>query len=273
MNIKGEAKPDEPKSTPEEKQVSEVEEPFGEQKDTPDESKETKEAKEKKSGEGSNEFEDKLKSMESELGRFRQELGEERKRVEELKAYKLWYDQNAAQMQQQVPQQQAQQPNYDEKFFDKPTETFEELSRQREMRLLYQSAFQQAPIAKSMAKMQHPEAFEGIEDTELEQAMYGAVQSGTMNPGILGDPSAWVGTAWILRGPKTGYKIPQAGAAPMNPTQTESPSASSSNEDDEIPPLEGDALTRTLISKLMETGITKEQALKEVQATREMEGR
>lgn len=246
-------KPKEPKSTPEEKQVSEVQEP------EPGSSKEVR----------PDESAEKLKTMESELGRLRQEIGDERKKAEELNAYKLYYEQQQRQSQQQ---QQQQKQNFDEQWFDKPTETFEHLSQQRDMKMIYQQAYQQAPMAKAMAKMQNPAAFEGITDTELEQAMFGGVQSGTTNPAILGDPNAWTGAAWILRGPKTGYKMPDLPPAGMSPAGIETPSSPHPGAEQEIPEIRGDDLTDALMGEFKKLGITKEDALKEVQATRDMEG-
>jgi len=247
-------KPSEPKSTPEEKQVSEVQElePGSSKEARPDDSAE------------------KLKAMESELGRFKQELGDERKKSEELNAYKLHYEQTQRQQPQQ--QQPEQKKNYDEQWFDKPTETFEQLSQQRDMKMVYQQAYQQAPMAKAMAKMQHPDAFNGITDQELEQAMFGGVQSGTTNPAILSDPNAWVGAAWILRGPKTGYKMPDSPPAGMSPTETETPGAPPSGTGEEIPEIRGDDLTNALMGEFKKLGMTKEEVQKEVQATREEEG-
>jgi len=247
-------KPKEPKSAPADEQVSEVDE------STPKPDDSSKEVRSDESGE-------KLKSMESELGRLKQELGDERKRAEELNAYRLHYEQQQRQPQQQ---QQPEQPkNYDEQWFDKPTETFEQLSQQRDMKMIYQSAYQAAPMAKTMAKMQHPAAFEGVTDAEIEQAMFGGVQSGTTNPAILGDPNAWVGAAWILKGPKLGYKIPDSPPAGMSPTETETPGSPPSSTEQEIPDLQGDALTDRFIKEAEKAGIKKEEFLKEVQAERE----
>ena len=251
-------KADEPTGAPKE-QVPKVDEP------TPEPDDPSKEAQSDDSAE-------KLKSMESELGRFKQELGDERKKSEELNAYKLWYDQNAAKTQQQVPQQS----NYEEadkQWYDKPTETFEHLSKQRDAKMAYQTAYQLAPGAKAMAKMQHPEAFEGIADTELDQAMFGGVQSGTMNPNILGDPNAWLMTTWALRGSKLGFKIPTAPPGDMSTTETETPGTKPPGEEKEIPDLQGDDLTNMLIKRMMSEGLTKEQAIEKVQATKDRGGR
>lgn len=218
----------------------------------------------------SDESEEKLKAMESELGRLRQELGDTRKQSEEYYAYKLWYDQVSKQ--QQVPQQQ-EKPDYDSMWLEKPTETYEQLSRQREMKLMYQSAMQQAPMAKSIAKMQHPEAFEDITDAELDQAMYGGVQSGTTNPSILGDPNAWVGAAWILRGPKSGYKMPKNPPKGMNPMETEKPSKSAQQTDEDTPELKGDYLTELLIREAKKEGISREEFAKKVHENKGAYGR
>lgn len=252
-------KPTESVGKPDEK-VPQVEEPTDKSDDPSEEAQ-------------SDEMGEKLKSMESELGRFKQELGDERKKSEELNAYKLWYDQNAAKTQQQVPQQ----TNYEEadkQWYDKPTETFEQMSQKRDMKMIYQQAHQQAPMALAMAKMQHPEAFDGITDEELRQTMFGGVQSGTTNPNILGDPNAWVGAAWILRGPKLGFKIPTPPPGDMSTTETETPGTKPPSEEKEIPEIRGDDLTDMFIKKACEReGITREKFLEKVQATKEEGGR
>jgi len=247
-------KPPEPKSTPEEKQVSEVTE------STSDSSTEVRS--------------DESAKMESELGRLRQELGDERKKAEELNAYKLWYDQNAARMQQQPQQQVPQQPapNLDEQFFDKPTETVQKILSQYEMKRQYQEAYQSAPSAFAQAKMMYPDRFEGVDENMVQQIMYAPVQQGQMNPNVLKDPNLWAGAAWIAKGAQTQYKMPDPGLNPMNPLQDETPGRSRSNEDRETPEIRGDDLTAVFMDKLEQAGMKKEDIPKEVQATREEEG-
>jgi len=206
--------------------------------------------------------------MESELGRFKQELGDERKKVDELSPYKLHYEQQ----QQQKQGEPKKQPTVDElntQFFDNPTQTL----NQRDMNMAYNQAFAMAPIALATAKIQNPEAFIGISDQEVEQAMQGGVKSGTTNPMLLSDPNAYVGAAWILRGAKTGYKIPEEKPSNMSPTETERPGGSPPSTEEEVPELTGaDDLTALLISKRSKD-TTKEDFIKKMQTTREREGR
>jgi len=239
-------KADEPTGVPE-NPVPTVEEPTP----TPDDpSKEAQSA----------ELAEKLKSMESELGRFKQELGDERKKSEELNAYKLHYEQT----QQQKQNEPQKQPTIDElntQFFDNPTQVL----NQREMGMAYNTARAQAPVALAMAKIQNPEAFNGISDEEVRQGMEGGVRSGTTNPMLLGDPNAYIGLAWILRGQQTGFKIPTASPGGMNPTETEKPGGKPLSEEDEVPDLAGDSLTERLVQRIMRDGkISKEEAIKKV---------
>jgi hypothetical protein len=204
-----------------------------------------------------------LEKMKSELGRLKQELGDERKKVEELNPYRLHYEQT--QQQQQITPEKI-----NEMWFDNPAK----MQQQSEMKIAFQNAQQLAPMAKAVARSQNPAAFEGISDAELDQAMYGGVQTGTVNPGMLTDPNAWVGTAWILRGKQTGYTIPQTGPQNLNPTETEKPSApTTTDEGDEIPELKGDDLTEAFIEKAAKEGITREQFAKMVHEKRERERR
>ena len=255
------SKPKEPTGTPEEEQVQDAQqEPTEAKKDSSEEVR-------------SDEADEKFKNLESELGRLRQELGDERKKAEELSAYKLYYDQQR--QQQQYQQQQQQQPTpekMNELWFDNPSK----MAQAQQQQMYFQSAWQQAPIAKSVAKMQNPGAFEGISDQELEQVMYGGAQSGTTNPGMLTDPNAWVGAAWIIKGRQTNYSIPTAPPQNLDPTKDESPRHAKPSDDEEIPSLRGDDLTETLISEIIRASggdITREEAIKEIQATRDMEGR
>lgn len=260
----------EPKRTPEEKEVSEVQE---EVTGTPQaEVQKPKDKKGAKDAEGKEkpEPDEKFAKMESELGRLRQELGDERKKAEELNAYKLWYEQNARQAQQQ--QQPQQPPNYDEQFFDKPTETINKILAQYEMRRTYQDAFQSAPSALAQAKMMYPERFEGVDENMINQIMYAPVQQGQMNPQVLKDPNMWAGAAWVAKGYQTGYKMPQPPPQSMNPSESERPGSPPPSRDEDTPRLRGDDLTNMLIGELMKTGLTREEAEREVQATRE-EGR
>jgi hypothetical protein len=256
-NISGE-KPPEPKRTLDDKQVSDV------QTDQTEEQKGTPQA-----GEQSNEFEEKFGKMESELGRLRQELGDERKKAEELNAYKLWYDQNAARMQQQVPQQREETQNLDERFFDKPTETVMTILQRQKIQERYEKAYSDAPTAEFIARQKYPEKFEGVDENLVKQAMYGIVQSGQVDPMLLTNPDAWANAAWAARGMQSNYAVPQSPQQPLQPTQTESPGMSPTNPEQEIPDIQGDALTDRLVEEAKRLGITKEDFLKDVQATRE----
>lgn len=239
-------KADEPTGVPGE-QVPKVEEPTP----TPDDP--SKEAQ-------STELAEKLKSMESELGRFKQELGDERKKSEELNTYKLHYEQ-MQQAQQNKPKEQPTMEELEKEFFENPLQTL----NKREMGMAYNTARAQAPMALAMAKLQNPEAFNGISDEEVRQGMEGGVQSGTTNPMLLGDPNAYIGLAWILRGQQTGFKLPTASPGGMNPLETERPGGKPPSEEDEVPDLAGDSLTESLIQRIMRDGkISKEEAIKRV---------
>ena len=255
----------EPKSTPEDMKASEVKEEV-----TGTSQKETQEQPKSKKGEGdSAKFDEELSKMKSELGRLKQELGDARKEAEDYKPYKMWYDQNRQQVQQQQPRQE---PNYDEEFFDKPTQTMQKILSQYEMRRTYQDAFQSAPTALAQAKMMYPERFEGVDENMISQIMYAPVQQGQMNPMVLKDPNMWAGAAWIAKGYQSGYKIPEPAPQGMNPSESERPGPPPQSRDDEPVSLRGDDLTDMLIGELMRTGLTRDEAIKEVQATRE-EGR
>jgi hypothetical protein len=255
----------EPKSTPEEKKVSEVEEEItGTPKKEVQESKDQKVKKESTPKE-EKPADDNLSKMESELGRLRQELGEERKKAEELSAYKLAYERN---QQQQQPQPQA--PNYDEEFFDKPTQTIQKILAQYDAYRTREDAFSSAETALAQAKVMYPERFEGVDEQMVRQVMMAPVQQGQVRPSVLKDPNVWAGAAWVARGYQTGYKMPEPAPQQMNPYETERPGQPPRSRDEDVPTLRNmDDLTKTLVNELMRTGLSKEEAIAEVQATRE----
>jgi hypothetical protein len=249
-------KPKEPSSAPQ-KEVSEVPKP--------------EEGSSKEAGPESAELAEKLKSMESELGRFKQELGDERKKVEELNPYKLHYEQQQRQPKQETQQlsQEEQMKQANEQWFDNPAQ----MANQRDAKMMYYQAQQNAPIAMKMAKLENPEAFVGISDQEVKQAVEGGVQAGFTNPGSLGDPNSYIGAAWILRGQKSGFKPTDAPPQGLATTESETPTGSPPSTEDEIPALQGDALTQKLLEYAAKEGVTKEQMEKKIHDRRQREGR
>ena len=180
--------------------------------------------------------------LESQYGKLASEIGGMK---EENEAFRQWY--NTVMLQQR---QGATQPNpspvapqpapttptqvaggafSDEEFLEKPVEAVDKLVTQKFQQYStaqrYEMAHRLAPFAKTTAKNQYPQLFEGIEEHELDQIMYGGAQAGAIAPDLLADPNGWAGAAWQLKGRKMGFNIAPSPPSPMNPPQTESPQA------------------------------------------------
>lgn len=169
-----------------------------------------------------------LDDQERMIGRQAAEVGELRQRAS---SYEQQFAQFIAQQAQQPQTAHPQVPDEPSKFnWEDPDRSVDarvdrklkaELDVYRRQ-VLMETAASQAPIAKNIAKTMYPDAFKGISDQELDQAMYGGAQAGNVQPQNLTKPEAWRMLAWILQGEKMGYRAP-ANINPVSPTATETP--------------------------------------------------
>ena len=157
---------------------------------------------------------------------------ESKAKVQELSektaAYENWA--RGMQQQQQQPPPQAQQPPAD--IYDNPMgfvqqavqPGFEALEKKLEMKY----AMQNAQHTKFIAKQMYPDAFNGVEDSEIDRIMAAGAQYGAIAPTALSDPNAWKMAAVQIKYDKGGFKQTPQG---MSPTQGESPSARQPDEE------------------------------------------
>jgi hypothetical protein len=171
-----------------------------------------------------------LDEAQTHIGRQANELGDLRQQAQ---GYQNWLAQMQMQQAQQHPQTaQPQVPDEPPRFNWEDPERSVDARVERKLRtemdayrrqVLMETAASQAPIAKNIAKTMYPDAFKGISDQELDQAMFGGAAAGNVQPQNLTKPEAWRMLAWILQGEKMGYRAPAPGINPVSPTATETP--------------------------------------------------
>ena len=195
--------------------------------------------------------------LESQYGKLASEIG---KMKEENEAFRQWYNtimlQQRGQAQPQsnpspvapepAPSQVAGGAFSDEEFIEKPVEAVDKLVTQKLQQYStaqrFEMAYRLAPFAKTTAKNQYPQLFEGINEQELDQIMYGGAQAGAIAPDLLADPNGWAGAAWQLKGRKMGFNIAPSPPSPMSPPQTESPQARKTTGGEEPVQIQEDTL-------------------------------
>lgn len=216
---------------PEEKQPSEqteVPEPEQEEPESPEEKQTPDLTKE-------------LDESRKHASRLADKLG---KTETKLEAYESWYKsqmqpgqtQQGTQGFQQGTQTTGQAPQKpaltDEDFnWDKPIsslDTYYDSRREKDKQqdryeIGCQVAWQNASFAKHMAKTQNPKVFDGVDEQQLDQSMYGGAQGGVISPLLLGDPNAWIRAAWHLKGEKEQFNITSPSPNPTSPEFTETP--------------------------------------------------
>lgn len=224
--------------------------------------------------------------LESQSGRQATELGEIKNEMGMLKA-----SQGMAQYQNPAPNPEppvwnpttsSGRPMYDtprandpddEELIDRRTvrEMLQKQSKEDQSRMRYDIAFRGAETAKHIAKTQYPDLFNGIDDAQLNQLMYGGVKSGVMVPEVLSDPNGWAMTAWQVKGRQSGFTTTVAPPTPTEPIGTEMPNNSGSSGPTPTAPVatEGWAGNSGAWEKM---GVTEEQQkaiMEKIQADKE----
>lgn len=156
---------------------------------------------------------------------------------DKLSAYEQYYQQQMMQQQrqQQVAQQQSPQtPQQAPDIYDNPQafiqQTVNPIMDQRLEQMEFQSSLDYAPNAEFMAKQMYPDVFEGVDEGQLKNVMFGGVKSGGINHRALRDPNAWKMAAWQMKGDSMGYKQPST-PQPMEPTMGEAPAGKASRDE------------------------------------------
>ena len=141
----------------------------------------------------------------------------------ETSAYRQWYQMVQAQQAQMGQPAQTQQPDtsYDDKFYESPTQAsrtlVQEELRKYQQATQVQNAYRMAPFVKNQAKQMWPGAFDGVDDTVIQNVLVRGVQEGRIHPNFLETPEGWAMAAWQMKGQQMGFSLPQS----HNPTMPE----------------------------------------------------
>jgi hypothetical protein len=164
-----------------------------------------------------------LEEQERYLGRLGNELGDTRQQAE------YWRQQMEATRQARVAQEPHPAPvsNWDwEKFQQQPDVTIESLvDRRLQQAEQYREErdFQrEAQRGRQLAMKERPGLFKGIED-KVDALVANGKRGGFVNSSSVGDPETWYYAAGLLKMRESNFNF--GGVNPVQPTQTERPTA------------------------------------------------
>lgn len=192
---------------------------------------------------------------------------------DKVSGYEQWYRQQQMQQMQQQPQPQNPQyqqpvaPQAPPDIYDNPaafvSQTVQPVIDQRLEKMEFQHSLESANQAKYLAKQMYPDAFDGVDESKLDNIMFGGVNSGGINHRALRDPKGWVMAAGQMKLAEMDYKFTPTSPQPMSPTQTEAP-AGKQSEGESVHPSEsqreaqrlfGDVLSKEEMQNLLKETI------------------
>jgi hypothetical protein len=196
--------------------------------------------------------------------------GETSKEVEtlrkDLQAYQSWYQQ---QQQPAAPQPTPTAPPADQSklvdaLLENPVQTLNQIMDHREQGKAYQEAWSEGPAALARAKKDRPDIFEGVDVNQLQQTIFGGIQSGQIHPSLAKKPEAWMMAAGQTRLVQSDFKFQPSPPTPTTPPQGDAPPAARqqvNDEQDESNDVEFDPLTQDMMEGF---GKTKAQVAEQV---------
>jgi len=242
----------------------------------PDETPQEPVLPEKFKGKSAVEIAKAYEELETQLGKHGDELGKLKKETEDLQAYKAWYDNYQAQQFQKPNQGQAEpQPQKDDipddEWIDgKTVKQIVQKSQKETIRgVQYELVKNIAPIMKAQAKQTYPQLFEGLNETELDQIMYGGIQAGHLNPNVAASLEGWAMAAGQLQLRNRNFQFNAPPPNPSTPTPTENVASTKRQDDEELaerPRL--DATTREIL-EARPKGMSEEEFFRRWQNQRE----
>jgi len=195
--------------------------------------------------------------------------GETSKEVETLKkdlqAYQSWYQQ---QQQQAAPQPTPDPPVDQSRLVDalleNPVQTLNQILDYRDQNKMYQEAWSEGPMALARAKKERPDIFEGVDDNQLQQTIFGGIQSGQLHPSLAKKPEAWMMAAGQTKLVQNDFKLQSTPPIPPTPpTGDLPPTAKPQVTDSDTDDIQFDPLTLELMEGF---GVdSKEKAAKMIQ--------
>ena len=137
----------------------------------------------------------------------------------DLQAYQSWYQQ---QQQTQAAPQPTQTPQVDQSklvdaLLENPVQTLNQILDYRDQSKMYQEAWSEGPMALAQARKERPDLFEGVDDNQLQQIVFGGIQSGDLKPYVAKNPKAWMMAAYQTHGVASDFKLSTPPPTPPTP--------------------------------------------------------
>ena len=178
----------------------------------------------------------------------------------DLQAYQSWYSQA-----QQKPAPQPTQPSQEDKskevdaLLEDPYATFQNFYRKERNKEMYQEAYSEGPSALVRAKKDRPDIFEGVDDNQLQQIVFGGIQSGQLHPSLAKKPEAWMMAAGQTKLVQSDFRFQPVPPKPTKPLTGDLPPGVKTQVGDKDE--EDDFEFNPLVEELREAfGKTKTQA-------------
>jgi hypothetical protein len=199
---------------------------------------------------------------------FNQKLDEERavsqKKEKDLQAYQSWYSQAQQQSAPQPTQtQQVDQSKLVDALLENPVGTINQILDYRRQHEMYQEAYSEGPSALVRAKKERPDIFEGVDDNQLQQIVFGGIQSGQLHPSLAKKPEAWMMAAGQTKLVQNDFRFQPLPPKPTKPPTGDlppgvKPQVGDKDEEDDV---EFDPLTTEMMEAF---GKTKTQVAEQV---------
>jgi len=137
----------------------------------------------------------------------------------DLQAYQSWYQQQQQTQAgpQPTPTQQVDKEKLVEALLDDPVQTLNQILDYRDKGKMYQEAWSEGPMALAQAKRERPDIFEGVDENQLQQTVFGGIQSGQLHPSLARKPEAWKMAAGQTKLVQNDFKFQPTPPVPPQP--------------------------------------------------------
>jgi len=182
----------------------------------------------------------------------------------DLQAYQSWYSQAQQQSAPQPTQpQHVDQSKLVDALLENPVQTINQILDYRRQSEMYQEAYSEGPSALVRAKKDRPDIFEGVDDNQLQQIVFGGIQSGQLHPSLAKRPEAWMMAAGQTKLVQNDFRFQPIPPKPTQPLTGDKPpgvkpQVGDRDEEDDV---EFDPLTQELMEAF---GKTKTQVAEQV---------
>jgi len=137
----------------------------------------------------------------------------------DLQAYQSYYAQHQNQPSNVQPTQpqQVDQSKLVDALLENPVQTINQILDYRKQNEMYQEAYSEGPAALAQAKRDRPDIFEGVDENQLQQTVFGGIQSGQLHPSLARKPEAWKMAAGQMKLVRNDFKFQSTPPIPPQP--------------------------------------------------------